>query len=192
MPHKILCATTNQQKFELGEHILASHGIRLIQQVLDIDEIQAEDPEVIISDKVTKAYAAVHQPVIVSDDSWDIPALSGFPGAYMKSINHWFEPHDFIALMAGKTDRSIMIHAYLAYYDGAELVIVHSDHMGEIIYESRGQFGPPIMHVTAMACDGGQTISEMYDAGKAHDDAHLSDRGDAWNQMAKWLKDHTS
>ena len=53
---KIACATGNNQKFGLGRAILADFDIELIQKPIDIDEIQGEEPEKVLRDKVMKAY----------------------------------------------------------------------------------------------------------------------------------------
>ena len=92
----LLCATSNPRKFAIGKRAFSRFDITLQKVAIDIDEIQGEDPEVILRDKAVKAYEIVRQPVLVSDDSWSIPALGGFPGAYMKSMNVWFKPEDFL------------------------------------------------------------------------------------------------
>ena len=182
----LLCATGNVDKFGIGKTIFAKHGIELEQIVIDIDEIQGEDPETIIRDKAKRAFEQIGKPVVVSDDSWSIPALNGFPGAYMKSINHWFKPADFIRLMKGITDRRIYINQYVAYIDENEIVVFSIDVLGEISLKPAGKYGPPIMKVTAMDADDGLTISQVYDNNLQHTPGRLTDRSDAWNELAKW------
>jgi XTP/dITP diphosphohydrolase len=189
---QLICATGNMQKFGIGQTILREYDIELVQKPLDIDEIQGEDPGPVLRDKALKAYAALQKPIVVSDDWWDIPALRGFPGAYMKSINHWFTPEDFIALMSGKTDRRIILHAQLAYTDGQEIRIFSNDLAGTIVGSPRGTYGPPVMHVAAMDYDEGRTISETYDQGLEHTVDRLQDRGDAWRQLARFLQGDTA
>lgn len=94
-------ATTNQEKIQIAQTACTRANINIEAVALDIDEIQGEDPELIVLDKAQRAYNLIGAPTIVSDDTWDIRALRGFPGAYMKSINYWFEPQDFLRLMEG-------------------------------------------------------------------------------------------
>lgn len=185
---QLICATGNTQKFGIGQTILKDYGIELTQKPLEIDEIQGEDSQLVLKDKALKAYKLLGQPVVVSDDWWDIPALGGFPGAYMKSVNHWFTPDDFIALMSDKTERKIVLHAHIAYADGADVHIFSNDLPGVIVDKPRGTYGPPLMHVAAMDYDEGRTISETYDRGLEHTVDRLQDRGDAWHQLADFLK----
>lgn len=181
-------ATTNAEKVQVAEAIcvLYDYGVELVQ--LDIDEIQGEDPETIIRDKAQRAYKACGKPVVVSDDSWGIHALGGFPGPYMKSVNHWFSPEDFIALMAGRKDRRITLYQYLAYHDGKDVTIFHSELHGEIVKTPRGSRAlPPVMQVTALDNDAGKTISEVFDTGRDMLAARYSDRREAWHELMDWL-----
>ena len=186
---KLACATSNKQKFEIGNALLANLGIELVQKPVHIDEIQGENVELVIRDKVMKAYEILQEPVIVTDDWWDIPALGGFPGAYMKSINSWFLPQDFVDLMQHKSDRQIILHAYLAYFDGEDLHYFHHDLRGTIAKKTRGDYGPPIMHVVELDFDGGRTISEIYDEGLEHETKRLQSYNSAWIQLGQWLKE---
>ena len=40
--------------------------------------------------------------------TWEIPALRGFPGAYMHPVNDWFTAGDWLRLMHGIADRRII------------------------------------------------------------------------------------
>lgn len=190
MRRVVLCATTNDHKFGIGKAVLGGYDILLEKHPLDLIEIQSEDPEIIIRDKAQKAYAQLGQPVIVSDDSWSIPALRGFPGSYMKSISHWLEPEDFLALMAHKTDRRIFLNQCVAYCDGTQTVVFGSDIPGVIAEESHGTSGTPIMKITELDGDNGKTISETYDNLPSDATSPLADYGHAWEKLGQWLKEH--
>lgn len=186
--HQLLCATGNSTKFELGKALLAKHNIALEQVVVDIDEIQGEDPEVVIRDKAQKAYALTGQPTIVSDDSWNLPGLNGFPGPYMKSINHWFTPDDFIRLTKDLKDRTIFLQQVLAYRDEYETVIFRTDILGSITKEPRGSFGSPIMKIVVLDGDDDMTMSQIFEQSIQHE-AHRSQRlSGAWQQLADWYE----
>lgn len=180
---KLYCATGNAQKFTLGKIAFDKQGVDLEQVFIEIDEIQGEDPEAIITDKARKAFAALGSPVIVSDDSWSIPALNGFPGAYMKSMNHWLEPADFLNLMKGKKDRTIYLDQYLAYIDDEGIVIFNKRLQGVIVDSPRGKTGPSIMRVVELE-DDGMTIAEMFDAELAN---RKGAKRDAWSDAARWF-----
>lgn len=83
---ELLYVTGNTEKVGVANSFCAPHQIKLIQLQLDIDEIQGEDSEIISLDKARKAFAEIGKPLVISDDSWSITGLNGFPGPYMKSI----------------------------------------------------------------------------------------------------------
>ena len=184
---KILCVTSNNTKFNLGQKQLEKYDITLVQTAIEIDEIQGEDVEVIIRDKAKKAYTALNKPVIVTDDSWTIPGLGGFPGPYMKSINHWFTPDDFIRLTKDLADRRIYLNQLVAYQDEIETVIFKSDVPGELSKEARGTFGPPIMKVAMLDGDNGLTISQIYDKDTGYGPERLGLLSGAWEELGTWL-----
>ncbi len=183
---KIACATTNSDKFGIGQRALARYDIELEQVVADIDEIQGEDLLKIVEHKAQEAYAKIGKPVVVTDDGWSIAALNGFPGPYMKSVNHWFTPHDFLHLLDGAKDRDITLHQQLAYCDGVETVVFSSDVAGTITTEPRGSYGPPIMKIVELRLKDrdGLTISEVYDKGL---ESKLQNANGAWLELGKWL-----
>lgn len=186
---KLSFATSNTHKFELGQYFLKEYGITLHRQPIDIDEIQAEDAERIVADKASKAYEALGRPVIVSDDSWDIPAFGGFPGPYMKSLNHWFTAQDFLDFMHRKTNRRIILHQYLCYADGMKTKVFSSQIHGTIGYEARGNYGDPMMKVVLLDVNKGLTLSQTYDLGAQHKPARFAhDTSNSWHLLAAWLQ----
>lgn len=186
---QLICATGNADKFGIGQKVLKQYDIDLVRHSLDIDEIQGEEPRWVVKDKAQKAFEQLGQPVAVTDDWWDIPALGGFPGPYMKSINQWFAPEDLIALMAGKTDRRAILHYYVGYYDGKDFQLFSGDFVGRIIEEPRGNYGTCTMKVTTMDGDDGRTISEIYDAGAQHAPNRLEPLGSAWRALGQFLEE---
>lgn len=182
---KILIATGNDFKFAIARANLTHFGIEAEQTVLEIDEIQGEDAELIIRAKAQAAFDALGQPVLVTDDSWNFSGLRGFPGPYMKSINHWFTPDDFIRLTRDLDDRLVTLEQWVAYQDEHECVVFRKDLPGTILTEPRGEYGAPLMKVVTLEGDDGLSISEMYDAGKAHDETRIA-RGSAWFQFGEW------
>lgn len=171
------------QKFSLGKDAFASQGIVLEQVVIDIDEIQGEDPEKIVRDKAKRAFEAVQRPVIVTDDSWSIPALNGFPGAYGKSMNEWFTADDFLNLMRSKSDRTIYLQQYLAYIDEHEIIVFEKTLPGTLINEPRGKYHVPLMKITCLDHHDGKTIAELQDAGLL---TKTAAKHESWGDAARW------
>lgn len=187
---QITFVTSNNEKFKAAAIICKSAGIDLLRNSIDIDEIQGDDPEHIVRDKVEKAFLACgsEQPVVVVDDSWEIPALGGFPGAYMKYVNQWFRPDDFLRLMSGITDRRAIMHQYLAYKDKQETVIFSTDIPGAMVTKQRGSHKETSATVIALDVDKGRTIAEIYEDGIEKNQQRYKDRGDAWYTFSAWFR----
>jgi XTP/dITP diphosphohydrolase len=189
MMKTIFFATSNEDKIRIARTICEPAGIVVEPVALHIPEIQSEDPEVIIGDKVQRAYEQLGKPVVVSDDSWNIPALRGFPGPYMKSINHWFKPEDFLRLMHGVADRRIILHQYLAYTNGTVTKIFTSSAEGKIVDEVRGHHDDfPSKSVIALDMDGGKTIAEALEQDPEKVEERYKNHPDPWREFAAWYQ----
>ena len=123
----ILFATGNSRKIAEASRTLAAYDIEVEVIKIDIDEIQHFDPA-----EITKAKATV-----ASDSSWEIPALGGFPGGYMKDISAWLDTKDWLALMERHEDKTIYCHEHVAYFDGEELQHFVSTYEGVFIHTLR-------------------------------------------------------
>jgi XTP/dITP diphosphohydrolase len=181
--------TGNADKYASAEHVSAEYGVNLSQASPDIDEVQSEDSEYIARMKAEAAYQLLKHPVIISDDSWEIPGLNGFPGPYMKSMNHWLSADDFLRLTSPLTDRRVFLIKLLVYKDvSIEKVVSHTVE-GTILTEARGNSDSPWTKVVTMPGDNGKTIAEVYEA-----KLQLSQRKSAqvWHDFFAWYKDYSS
>ena len=75
-------ATGNQRKIAEANAACKDFDIIIEPIQVDIYEIQHHDPLEVAKHKAHAAYRAAGEPVVVTDTSWSIPALNGFPGGY--------------------------------------------------------------------------------------------------------------
>jgi XTP/dITP diphosphohydrolase len=170
--HKVLTATAVCQQF----------GLSFDRQNIDLVEIQAEKGEVIAIDKALQAYETFKRPVAITDDSWIIPGLGGFPGPYMKYINQWFKPADFLRLTKDLEDRSLIMHHIIAYRDEKEEKLFSVEIPAVLLKEIRGESTIP--HFTVISLDGGkQSVAEAEAAGSSA----FSDLPNAWHEFCAWF-----
>lgn len=163
----------------LGEHNITVNPISLA-----IDEIQHADPLKITEHKVKAAYTLVRQPVVVNDSSWEIPALNGFPGGYMKDIAQWLTAEDFLRLMQDKEDRRIILHDVVVYCDGGHIEIFKLVRRGVVIEVPRGE-GSSIDRIVELD-GGGLTIAE--ESMRRSDGAPINpDLYQHWQSFARWF-----
>lgn len=156
-------ATTNARKIEEAQNAAALFSDITVEPVaLDIDEIQSNDPAKITLHKAEQAYALVKKPVIVNDSSWNIPALGGFPGGYMKDVIGWFTTEDFIALLQNKDDKRIACIDTVVYADEHGTQVLTKEYWGELSLEPKGQGNA----LEQLALFNGRTMAEAHNAGE--------------------------
>lgn len=136
---QLIFATGNARKIAEANQFLLPYGIEVLPRKVSIDEIQHRDPMKVTQAKAKAAFMQLHSPVVVSDTSWSIPVLGGFPGAYMKDIAAWLEPEDWVALMSRHEDKRIFCHEHVAYYDGSESQHFQADYEGYFVSIPRGR-----------------------------------------------------
>ncbi len=180
---KLALVTSNAHKFRDLRDVLEPFGIEVEQLDLPVDEIQSHDGEKIALHKAKQAYKLAGRPVVVQDTFWNILALRGFPGAYMRHVAEWFKPEDFLALMADKTDRTVIRTHMVVYYDGKRSKVFPKDFMGTLATEPRGKG----LSIDQLVISAGQTqtIAEIREVeGKSSIPPELS----AWHDFAKWYR----
>ncbi len=180
----IIFATGNQRKIQEATSTLAPFAIRIEHQSIDIDEIQHHDPIEITKAKVRAAYEIIHQPVVVQDTNWSIPALGGFPGGYMKDVAEWWSAEDWIQIMARHTDKTILCHEHVAYFDGEHLQHFSHTYEGSFADTPRGGSKADDSSIEKVAClYGNQTMAEM------NDETGIASAGETlhhWQAFGKW------
>ncbi len=175
----ILFATNNERKVREAKAACEGFSVEVIQAKLEIDEIQSSDPQKISKAKAEQAFSLVGKPVVVTDTYWKIPALNGFPGAYMKEVNEWLSPEDFLQLMKNKDDKRISFTESITYKDGDQTKIFSKEFWGEFADTPRGSGNS----IEQLALFDGQTIAEKKDQGKlSHDPKDY-----VWFEFAKWF-----
>jgi XTP/dITP diphosphohydrolase len=120
--------------------------------------------------------------MFISDDSWIIPGLGGFPGPYMRYVNEWFNAEDWLRLTASLKNRDIILEQIIVYTDSGQQKLFVSQLKGVLLSEIRGTFKHAYMTIASF--DGGQ-----------HSGAELNELGDstlgltntAWHQLFEWL-----
>lgn len=181
---KLIFVTGNSTKYTFAQHKLDPFQIELVQRNLDLEEIQSDSIEKVAQHKAVQAYNELKKPLIVSDHGWFIPALNGFPGAYMKYVNEWFKPRDFLNLMEPYEDRRVILKQVICFTNGRETKLFVHEAEGKILRVSKGSGLTSSTKIISYSEDG-KSISEVNsETGKsAVDDSVL------WEELANWLKE---
>ena len=182
VPGKLVLVTSNPHKLKALQVVCEQFGIEVEALSLPVDEIQSHDTEKIALHKAKQAYKLAGRPVVIQDTFWNILALRGFPGAYMSYVSEWFKPEDFLALMAGKKDRTVVRTHTVVYYDGKRSKVFSKDFMGTIAEEARGQDGYSIDEVVITT---GQSLTNA-EIHQLHGVPSIKPEDSAWYDFAKW------
>ena len=175
-------ATENKQKLENANVILNPLGIVLQQKILPIVEIQSHSLEEIAQDKAKQAFEKIKKPLVVKDDGWFITALNGFPGSYMKFMNEWLSPDDFLRLIEPYKNREIVFKDALVYIDTNTTKLFTKIIQGKIAKEPEGK-GVPSAMISTFRKDG-KTMAECI-----NENIHFTDgKTSIWYDFAKWYK----
>lgn len=180
----ILFATGNSRKISEATATLAPFNLTVEPVKVEIDEIQHHDPAEITRAKARAAYVVTGRPVVVSDTSWSIPALGGFPGGYMKDVGQWFEADDWLALMADKGDKRILCHEHVAYCDGEVVQHFEQTYEGRFIHETRGREQADESFERVVILYGDKTMAEQLADG---DVASAGEELGHWHQFGEWF-----
>jgi XTP/dITP diphosphohydrolase len=173
--------TTNEDKINSTIRNLRPYNIEFEILQLELKEIQSESIIDIAEDKADQAYEMIKEPLLISDHGWFIPALNGFPGAYMKYMNQWLEPQDFLALMKNKKDKSIIKQEVLCYKDAKHLKTFSAKLRGRFINKIYGE-GLSAMRVVSLL-PSGKSVAECI---KENIDSY--ENNPIWEEFATWYK----
>lgn len=145
---------------------------------MEFQEIQSGNAEEIALDKSRQAFDTLRMPVVVADTFWTIPALNGFPGAYMKDVTRWFGPEDFINLLLPYEDKRVRFTETVVYRDQSQHKTFAGDYWGVISAVPRGE-GIAIEQVAEF---NGKTIAEWRNLGRYSHEP----RDFVWSELAEW------
>ena len=175
--------TSNEHKVLTATAVCDNFGLKFDRQNIDLVEIQADEGEIIARDKALQAYETFKKPVAITDDSWAIAGLGGFPGPYMKYINQWFQPKDFINLTKDLKDRSMVMSHIIVYRDNETEKLFSVKIPAVLLDEVRGESNIP--HFTVISLDGGKT--SVAEAEAATGKSAFTDTPNAWHEFCDWF-----
>lgn len=182
LPKELAFVTGAPRKARTLQSALQPYGITVEHLALPVDEIQSEDAADVAAKKAKEAYRLAQRPVVVTDTFWNILALRGFPGAYMHDVANWLRAEDFLKLMEGKADRTVMRTDTLAYYDGKRTKLFARDYAAQMAEAPQGE-GLSIDQLVIM--DGQtKTIAQQHET---EDVAATGIDNSVWQDFAKWF-----
>lgn len=177
--------SANKHKLHLAQNNLFPLGITFEQDIFPFVEIQSDNPTDITIDKAEQAYKKLQYPLFVTDDSWYITALNGFPGAYMRHVNGKLKEGEFLRLMEPYDNREIILNRVLCYIDKNGLKTFEDEIVGEMLKEATHFGEVPLLNVISFLPNH-KSVAQAWDEGMEKLPNELM-----WSNFASWYKEYT-
>src|SRR5882672_8323958 len=103
-----------------------------------IDEIQSEDMEAIVRDKVTKAFVQVGRPLFIEQTGLYLRQLNELPGGLTQVFWDSLQAERFCSLFGVAADNSVVAKTMIGYTDGKQIHVFSGEIAGKISTEPRG------------------------------------------------------
>jgi len=135
---EIRFVTKNPHKAKEVEAILGDIGISIVDVPLKIHEIQTEDIQYIVKDKVLKAFNIIGRPVFIEHTGLYIDSLQGFPGGLTQVFWDKLKADNFSNLLGSLENTELTARTVIAFCDAKKIHIFEGAVEGNISPEPRG------------------------------------------------------
>ena len=179
---ELFFASSNENKFQEAERILANLGMQINLFKTTLEEIQSNNLNDIAEKKAINAYDLIQKPVIIEDDGLFINSLNGFPGPYSSYAYDTIGNKGIMNLLENSQVRDANFVSIIAYCDSdCDVKLFESSIPGKIssIIEKGGWVYDPIF-----IPDGeSKTYANVSDKDK------FSHRSAALTKFSNWFLD---
>lgn len=118
---KIRFLSANQHKIDEVQRILSPSGVEVVSVSQRIEELQTEDVDRLVRDKLAKAFGVIGRPLFVEHTGLYLSGLNGLPAGLTQIFWDRLGAERFAELVAGLDDRSVTAKTVIGYCDGREI-----------------------------------------------------------------------
>lgn len=118
---KIRFLSANRHKIDEVQRILTPSGVEVVPISRKIEELQTEDVDRLVRDKLAKAFAMIGRPLFVEHTGLYLSGLNGLPAGLTQIFWDRLGAERFAALVGGLDDRSVTAKTVIGYCDGREI-----------------------------------------------------------------------
>lgn len=108
----------NQNKVDEVQRILTPIGVEIVPVSRKLEELQTEDVESLVRDKLTKAFKDIGRPLFVEHTGLYLSGLNGLPAGLTQIFWDRLEANRFADLVAGLGDAKVTAKTVIGYCDG--------------------------------------------------------------------------
>jgi XTP/dITP diphosphohydrolase len=130
--HRIVFVTVNEYKEAEFRRLFKKHGIEIVWERQDNDDIQHLEIQKIAEHKATKAFEHLGRPLFVDATGLGLDALRGLPGGFNSTFWSKLGGAGMCELADKLGDRRAFVEDWLCICDGKKLYPVPEKQTGEI------------------------------------------------------------
>jgi XTP/dITP diphosphohydrolase len=141
MTDQIRFLTRNPGKFRELEQLLDPAKYALIRDTKEIHELQTVNMDVLIRDKVLKAFKIIRHPLIVDHTGLAFDLLNGFPAGLTSVFYDKLGDDGIASLIGGSANRNVTAITLIGYCDGRKVHSFRGEARGVVADSPRGTDG---------------------------------------------------
>ncbi|MEY8199436.1 MAG: non-canonical purine NTP pyrophosphatase [Colwellia sp.] len=135
---KIRFVSKNDHKVREVNEILSDVGVEVIAAKYKINEIQTEDVNGLVRDKLLKAFKLVGRPVFVEHTGLYVESLNEFPGGLTQIFWDKLQADEFSTLLGSGDNNRVIAKTIIGYCDSMKVYLFEGSIKGSITPEPRG------------------------------------------------------
>lgn len=135
---KIRFITKNDHKVKEVNQIFDGIGVEVIASKHEINEIQTEDVNSLVRDKLLKAFKIVGRPVFVEHTGLYISSLNEFPGGLTQIFWDKLKADKFSSLLGKGENTKVVAKTIIGYCDSMKIHLFEGSINGNITSEPAG------------------------------------------------------
>lgn len=135
---RIRFVSKNQHKLAEAKAILFAVGVDVVSVSTSISEIQSENLESIVRDKVTKAFQQIGRPLFVEQTGLYLSRLNGLPGGLTQVFWDGILADRFCELFGKAKQNAVIAKTMIGYTDGMQIHTFSGEIAGTISNKPRG------------------------------------------------------
>lgn len=135
---KIRFVSKNDFKVQEVQTILQDAGVEVIAAKHSIDEIQTEDVNSLVKDKLLKAFKIIGRPVFVEHTGLYIESLNQFPGGLTQIFWDKLQADKFSTLFGNGDNTNLVAKTIIGYCDSRKIHLFEGAIKGTIAKEPKG------------------------------------------------------
>ncbi len=135
---QIYFVTNNPFKMQEAEDILATSTIQVKRLSLKINEIQSENAEEIVRDKVLKAFSSIKRSVFVEHTGLYLEDFGNLPGGLTQIVWDSLKADKFCDYFGNRKNTKVTAKTVLGFCNGREIFLFEGSIDGNISNEPQG------------------------------------------------------